>query len=142
MIHKREPNGFNPKFEVVSCFAQHRNSILLLLRNSDKDEKNKWGMPAGKVEPGETLQDAMRREFREETGLTIAGDFDYLTTVFVRYPKYDFIYHMFKITLPEKGIVMINSKEHSQFRWKEPREALKMALVRDQDTCIKMFYPI
>lgn len=142
MIYEIEPNDFSSKFEVVSCFAQHRESILLLLRNIDKPEGSKWGTPAGKVDRGETLQEAMRREFRQETGLTIVGDFDFLKTLFVRYPDYDFIYHVFKVVLPEKGIIRINPKEHSDFRWKEPWNALEVNLVLDQDSVIKMFYPL
>jgi len=43
--------------------------VLLQLRGDD----GTWGVPGGRIEPGETLEQAARRELLEETGLS-AGD--------------------------------------------------------------------
>lgn len=40
-----------------------------------------WSIPNGEVGSGEPLLDTARREFREETGFTVAGDFLPLTPV-------------------------------------------------------------
>ncbi len=44
-------------------------TVLLQLRGDDAT----WGLPGGRLEPGESLEQAARRELLEETGLT-AGD--------------------------------------------------------------------
>ena len=48
---------------------------LLLIRRGTEPSKGKWSVPGGRVEFGETLEDALKREVREETGLEIeVGD--------------------------------------------------------------------
>ncbi|MDP2871500.1 MAG: NUDIX hydrolase [Bacillota bacterium] len=41
---------------------------ILLLRRADSGE---WGIPGGFIEPGESAEEAARRETREETGLEL-----------------------------------------------------------------------
>ncbi|MEL9969341.1 MAG: NUDIX hydrolase [Metallosphaera sp.] len=44
---------------------------VLLVKRSHPPNQNKWAIPGGKVEYGETLRDAVIRETREETGLVV-----------------------------------------------------------------------
>ena len=44
---------------------------VLLIRRGKEPLRGRWVVPGGTVEPGETLQDALVREVREETGLTV-----------------------------------------------------------------------
>ena len=53
----------------VLCLLQNRDRILL--QNRVKKDWEGYTLPGGHVEPGESFVDAVVREMKEETGLTI-----------------------------------------------------------------------
>jgi 8-oxo-dGTP pyrophosphatase MutT (NUDIX family) len=61
----------------VLAFAQKafitKNGKLLVIRRAASDPVNplRWEVPGGRIEPGELLDDCIRREVREEVGLEI-----------------------------------------------------------------------
>ncbi len=54
----------------VLCLIYRRNKILL--QNRIKADWKGYALPGGHVEPGESIVDAVIREMKEETGLTIS----------------------------------------------------------------------
>lgn len=44
---------------------------LLLVRRGKEPGRGLWSVPGGRVEAGETLEEACRREVREETGIAV-----------------------------------------------------------------------
>ena len=141
MIVKTEPADFKKRFEIAGSFIVWNNTILLLLRQDNKPEGNTWGVPAGKVHAGENMFETIKREVEEETSISIpASNFRLLSSYFNRYPKYDFIFHLFTTDLYERGKVIINPNEHKDFCWTSPREALKLPLIEDLADLIKEYY--
>lgn len=57
----------------VGAFIVNDKAEVLLMKRSQhaKNEKGKWEAPGGAVEFGETLEEAIRREMREELGIEI-----------------------------------------------------------------------
>ena len=59
--------------QTVLCYLEQDEQYLMLYRNKKKDDVNagKWIGVGGKIEPGETPKEALLREVKEETGLTL-----------------------------------------------------------------------
>ncbi len=55
------------------CYIQQENNYLMLLRNKKQIDlnKNKWIGVGGKFEEGESPEECLLREVKEETGLTL-----------------------------------------------------------------------
>ncbi|MFC1842498.1 NUDIX hydrolase [Candidatus Dependentiae bacterium] len=140
LVHLEKPGNFLPKMEVVSCYCQFGDTFLFLKRNECKPYGNTWGLPAGKLDSGETKEQAVLRELFEETGIVLCEkDICLFKTVFVKYPDIDFLFHIFKATFlkkPEK--IKISKAEHSQARWVTVNEALQLDLIPGADECIKL----
>lgn len=141
MIFRECPDNFESKFEIVSCYVEHNGDILILHRQDHKPEGNTWGLPAGKVDDGEDVITAMLREIEEETGIIKqASELEFLETVYVKYPEYHFIYHMFKVVMDTRPDIRLSDKEHKGYKWSNPSDMLKLPLVRDLDKCIEISY--
>ncbi len=59
--------GARPVVAVGAVVVDHDR--LLLVRRGRGPAQGTWAVPGGRVEPGETLAEAVTRELREETGL-------------------------------------------------------------------------
>jgi len=145
MIYLEPPEDFNPVFEISIGTIQHKGEILLVKRNPNKRQGNKWGMPGGKLDAGETPIQAFIREVYEETGISLEkSEIEYFKSVYVRYPDYDFHSHMFSTKLSDEPAVKLQKEEHSAYQWFTPTQALELEseLVLDNDVTLKMFYQL
>lgn len=55
-----------------ACAAAVQDGRVLLVPHPQRDGRTRWYIPGGGLEVGESLEEAARREMREETGLEIA----------------------------------------------------------------------
>ncbi len=84
--------------EVAAAVLQRPDgSFLLARRPADKIWAGYWEFPGGKVEPGETVRDALVRELREELGIVVQTTYPWLTRVFT-YPHATVRLSFFRVT--------------------------------------------
>ena len=87
------------------------------------DFKDYWEFPGGKIEPGETPEEALRREIREELDTTVEVG-ALLTTVEYDYPQFHLILHCFRCRVAEGSLTL---KEHEAALW------IELARLRELD---------
>ena len=87
------------------------------------DYKDWWEFPGGKIEPGETCEEALKREIREELEAEISVG-DKLITVEYDYPKFHLVMHCFLCELLSDEVVLT---EHEAAKWlaKEEFDSVK-----------------
>ena len=57
----------------VGVLLRDDGALLLSTRPEGKAYAGSWEFPGGKIEAGESVEQALRRELQEELGITIAG---------------------------------------------------------------------
>ena len=72
-----------------------------------------WEFPGGKIEPGESPEDALKREIREELATEIEVD-ELLTTMEYDYPKFHLTMHCYLCTIISGDLSLL---EHEDARW-------------------------
>ena len=77
------------------------------------DWKDWWEFPGGKIEPGETPEEALEREIREELNTKIGVD-RYLTTVEYDYPEFHLSMDCFWCHVEGGALILL---EHEAAKW-------------------------
>lgn len=98
----------------VWFYAVDTGRYLYLMRNDPK-HPGSWGLPGGRMEPGESLRDAMFRECKEELGFV--PDFMRLVPI-EKFTTVDgaFAYHTFYCSVEQEFIPHLNH-EHLGYAW-------------------------
>ena len=97
---------------VVAAVIRDGNKIFATQRGYG-EYKDGWEFPGGKIEQGETPQQALTREIREELDTQIIVG-DLLTTIDYDYPKFHLRMQCFWCRIVDRTPVL---KEHEAARW-------------------------
>lgn len=103
------------KVEVVAAIIIYDNLILCAQRDKSslKYISNKFEFPGGKIEPGETKKEALKRELIEELNIEPIINDSYLTVIH-KYPDFELTMHSF---ICEAKSMNISLNEHISHQW-------------------------
>jgi len=91
----------------------------------------RWGIPGGKVEYGENLVSALKREMKEETGLSVSKPQLLMIQEAIENPQFyrprHFILANYQVYCTRKAQVELNY-ESQDLKWLKPQEALRLNL--------------
>ena len=98
--------------EVVAAIIHHDGKILATQRGYG-DFKDGWEFPGGKIEPGETPEEAIVREIKEELDTEVEV-IELLDTVEYDYPNFHLSMGCFICKIKSGDLVL---KEHEAAKW-------------------------
>ena len=97
----------------VICDSMQEKYKIYATARGYGDYKGQWEFPGGKIEPGETPQQALKREIEEELDTEIAVE-DLIGTIEYDYPAFHLSMDCFWCEVVSGNLVL---KEHEAARW-------------------------
>lgn len=99
----------------VTCaiLLNNLNQVLVVQRSQTMNLPLKWELPGGKVETGETLEECLIREIKEELDLLIQIEKSFGEYVY-NYPKQSITLYPFVCSIVSGEIALA---EHKAFQW-------------------------
>lgn len=128
-----------PGINTTLCYIEQNGSYLMLLRNKKKQDLNegKWIGVGGKFEEGETPEECLLREVKEETGLTLT-DYRYRGVITFVSDTWETEYmHLFTATGFEGDLIECDEGE---LRWIPKKEVLDLPLWEGDREFLQLLY--
>ena len=111
--------------EVVAALIRDNDKFMICQRPANKARALLWEFVGGKVEPGETKEQALIRECREELAVTLSAG-DVFMDVVHEYPDITVHLTLFNATISE-GVPQ--KLEHNDIKW------ITVSEIDDYDFC-------
>lgn len=116
------------------------DKILMMHRHPDKLYGLTWGLPAGKVEAGETPLQAALREVKEETGIALdPGNIERVGSMHIQVKSFDFIFHVFYAPLKVLPSVQNDDSAHIDWRFVTIEEAKELPRILGGSETFEIF---
>ena len=104
--------------EVVAAVIFDEQGRIFATQRGYGEWKDWWEFPGGKMEAGETPQEALCREIHEELDAEIEVG-ELLRTIDYDYPSFHLTMHCFKCRLAESHVILL---EHEASKWLKAKD--------------------
>lgn len=112
------PGETKPGLEVSACFIQSDEKCLFLKRHPEKPEGLTWCLPAGKLEKNESPSNAVFREVKEETLISIPKDEIIKIDTYVNLNQKDnYLFHVYYWYTSSIPNVQVPMDELIDYQW-------------------------
>ncbi|MCD1654549.1 (deoxy)nucleoside triphosphate pyrophosphohydrolase [Treponema zuelzerae] len=101
-------------------------TFLIGLRLPKGEMGGRWEFPGGKIDPGETAEIAIRREFLEEMNIDVSIG-ELITTVEFTNHAGPSLLHAYHVSIPDHASIVLT--EHSELRWATLQEIEELPFV-------------
>jgi 8-oxo-dGTP diphosphatase len=108
------------RIEVAAAIIHDNQGRIFATQRGYGDWKDYWEFPGGKIEPGETPEQALKREIWEELETRIEIE-RFVTTVEYDYPAFHLTMHCYWCHVESGSLTL---KEHEAARWL-PKDQLR-----------------
>lgn len=117
----RKRKSTPPHHEIVAAVIACDGRYLIGKRPAEGLLGGLWEFPGGKVRPGETHQDALVRECREELGVAVRPG-GLIATVKHAYTHFRITLNAYRCSIAENRKIPVRSAAHTELRWVSPAE--------------------
>jgi len=125
----------NRTLVVVKGIIQFNQKVLIVRRDeNDPVGPGAWEFVGGKVDYGETLEGALLREIKEETGLTAEIKQLLYATTFMTESKIHIVVLAYQCSVKDDKVTL--SEEHNNYKWvgeKEVRVLISPGIIADME---------
>ncbi len=136
-----DANNYPRGIEIVGGAVIQNDQGQILLVKSPKWQ-NKWLLPGGHIDPGESIMNSQVRETLEETGLTVKPITIFAWGELINSKNFHrpahFIYFDVYCQLIS-GDLKLDNKELTDYKWLMPEQALQLDLAKSYHKTIQDF---